>query len=101
MVTGAHYDIQRVGLVELTPAGRREAARRLLLSAGLARRRQGLLYGDAARRRFFRRMHHTLGAHTFFVGFAAAAMHVNKRGGDELLVEWRSAAACVRDRFRP
>ena len=28
-------------------------------------------------------------------------MHLSKACGDELLVEWRSAAACARDRFRP
>jgi len=83
----ADNEIQRLGLVELTPAGRRGAARRLLVTAGLARRRHGLMYGDAARRRFLRHLQHTLGANAFFVGLAAAAMHGTKRG-DEALVEF-------------
>jgi len=93
--------VQGLGLVELTEAGRQEAARRLLVTAGLARRRHGLIHGDASRRRFIRHIQHTLGANAFFVDLAAAAMHVTSRGGDEALVEWRSAAACARGRFRP
>ena len=96
-----HTEIQRLGLVELTPAGRREAARRLLVTAGLARRRHGLVHGDGARRRFLRHLQHTLGANAFFVELADAAAEVTVRGGDEALVEWRSAAACARGRFRP
>jgi Replication-relaxation len=92
---------QRLGLVELTPAGRQEAARRLLVTAGLARRRHGFISADAARRRFLRHTHHTLGANAFFIDLAAAAMPVTSRGGDDELVEWRSAAACARGRFRP
>src|SRR5579859_3182415 len=93
---------QRLGLVELTPAGRQEAARRLLVTAGVARRRHGFTSADAARRRFLRHIHHTLGANAFFVDLAAAAMQVTSRsGGDDALVEWRSAAACARGRFRP
>jgi Replication-relaxation len=93
---------QRLGLIELTPAGRQEAARRLLVTAGLARRRHGFISADAARRRFLRHAHHTLGANAFFVDLAAAAMQVTSRGGgDDALVEWRSAAACARARFRP
>jgi len=44
----------------------------------------------------------TLSANAFFVDLAAAAMQVTSRvGGDDALVEWRSAAACARGRFRP
>jgi hypothetical protein len=100
-VGATHHEIQRLGLVELTPAGRREAARRLLLNAGLARRRHGLVHGDAAMHRFLRHIRHTLGGNAFFVALAAAATHVSRRGVDEALVEWRSAAACARGRFRP
>ena len=35
------------------------------------------------------------------MAFVSAARHMTERGGDEALEEWRSAAACVRGRFRP
>jgi hypothetical protein len=54
--------VLRLGLVELTAAGRREAARRLLVSDGVARQRHGILQGDDATGRFVRHLHHTLGA---------------------------------------
>jgi len=91
----------RLGLVELTAAGRREAARRLLVHAGLARRRHGILQDDAARRRFLRHLQHTLGTNAVFVALASAAWRVRARGGDDALEEWRAAAACARGRFRP
>jgi Replication-relaxation len=93
--------VPRLGLVELTTAGRQEAARRLLVPAGLARRRHGVMSTDASMRRFLRHLHHTLGANAFFVDLAAAATRVSSRGGDEALLEWRSAAACAHGRFRP
>jgi len=37
----------------------------------------------------------------FFVDLAALARRVTGRGGDEALVEWRSAAACAHGRVRP
>jgi len=93
--------VQRLGLIELTEPGRREAARRLLVPAGLARRRHGVIVSDDSRRRFFRHLQHTLGANAIFVDLAAAAMQVSSRAGYEALIEWRSAAACSRGRFRP
>jgi len=93
--------LQSLGLVELTEAGRKEAARRLLVPAGLARRRHGLIRTAVARRRLLRHFQHTLGANAFFVELAGAAMQVTGRGGNEALLEWRSAAACARGRFRP
>jgi Replication-relaxation len=92
---------RRLGLFELTAAGRQEAAHRLLVPAGLARRRHGVMVTDASRRRFLRHLHHTLGANAFFVDVAAAARHTTKRGGDDALIEWRSAMACGHGRFRP
>src|SRR5919202_449533 len=56
---------------------------------------------EAARRRFLRQIQHTLGANTFFVDLAVAAMQVTRRGGDEALVDWRAAAACACGRCRP
>jgi hypothetical protein len=95
-------EARRLGLVELTEAGRREAARRLLVPAGLARRRHGLVRGEAAGRRFIRHLHHTLGANAFFVALAATNRHGdNDCPEPEGLVEWRSAAASARGRFRP
>ena len=96
-----HDQVRRLGPVELTAAGRQEAARRLLVPAGLARRRHGVMVSEASTGRFLRHLHHTLGANGFFVDLAAAARLVTSRGGDDELVEWRSAAACARGRFRP
>jgi len=92
---------RRLALVELTPAGRREAARRLLLPAAAATRHHGLLGKDSSTRRFLWHLAHTLGANAIFVAFVSAARHVSQRGGDDALEEWRSAAACARGRFRP
>jgi len=88
-------------LVELTPAGRREAARRLLLPATAAARYHGLLGSGASTRRFSHHIAHTLGANAVFVAFVVAARRMTARGGDEALGDWRSAAACARGRFRP
>jgi len=93
--------IQRLGLVELTPAGRREAARRLLLPGAVAARHHGLVSGRVAIRRFLRHLAHTVGANAFFVALVHAARTVCSRGGADALEEWRSAAACAHGRFRP
>jgi hypothetical protein len=94
-------DLQRLALVELTPAGRREAARRLLLAGPVAARNHGFVGGAASRRRLLRHLAHTLGANAVFVAIAQAARRVTQSGGDDALDEWRSAAACARGRFRP
>jgi hypothetical protein len=90
-----------LALVELTPAGRREAARRLLLPVTAAVRHHGLLGKGVPARQFLRHLAHTLGANAVFVAFVSAARQVSERGGDDALAEWRSAAACARGRFRP
>jgi hypothetical protein len=87
-------------LAELTPADRREAARRLLLPSGVASLHHGLL-GKVHDRRFMRQLAHTVGTNAVFVSFVSAARRMNVRGGDDVLEEWRSAAACARGRFRP
>jgi len=92
---------RQLSLVELTAAGRREAAQRLLLPATVAARHHGLLGSDSNTRRFARHLAHTLGANEVFVAFVLAARRMTARGGDEALEEWRSAAACARGRFRP
>ena len=92
---------RRHTLVELSPAGRREAARRLLLPTTVATKHHGLLGKATTSRRFLRQFAHTLGANAIFVAFVLAARQVTQRGGDEALEEWRSAAACTRGRFRP
>jgi hypothetical protein len=92
---------RRHTLVELSPAGRREAARRLLLPTIVATKHHGLLGKATTSRRFLRHLAHTLGANAIFVAFGLAARQVTQRGGDEALEDWRSAAACTRGRFRP
>jgi hypothetical protein len=92
---------RRHTLVELSPAGRREAARRLLLPTAVGTKHHGLLGKATTCRRFLRQFAHTLGANAIFVTFVLAARQVTQRGGDEALEEWRSAAACTRGRFRP
>ncbi len=95
-------EIERLGLVELTATGRREAARRLLLTGPLAERHHGLLdQPGSARRRLLRHLAHTLGTNAVFVAFTMAASHVTRQGGDDALEEWRGAAACARGRCRP
>jgi hypothetical protein len=88
-------------LMELTSAGRREAARRLLVAGPVAERRHGLLGVSDSRGGFLRHLEHTLGTNEVFVTIAEAARCATQRGGDEALEEWRSAAACARTRFRP
>ena len=98
---GPHLDrSHRLLLVELTPAGRRAAARRLLLPASVATRHHGLL-GGKYDRRFSRHLAHTLGANAVFVAFVTAGRRANARGHGDTLEEWRSAAACTRGSFRP
>jgi hypothetical protein len=94
-------ELKRLALVELTETGRREAARRLLLPSGLVRRRHGLVPGERTGKRMLRHLEHTHGANAFFVELAALARSVTSRNREEALVEWRSAAACARGRFRP
>jgi DNA-binding MarR family transcriptional regulator len=93
--------LRRLGLVELTPAGRREAARRLLLAGPAAGRHHGVVRRAGSRGVMLRHLAHTLGTNAVFVAFVAAARRVTKRGGADGLEEWRSAAACARERFRP
>jgi len=93
--------IQHLGLVELTPAGRRHAARRLLLPGAVAARHHSLVGARFAIRRFVRHLAHTVGANAFFVALVLAARCVTRCGDDDALEEWRSAAACARGRFRP
>jgi hypothetical protein len=94
-----------LGLVELTPAGRRELVRRLLLPAALATRHHGLVGGERGRgdkrRPLLRNLAHTLGTNALFVALAMTARVVRGRGGDEALEEWRGAASCERRACRP
>jgi hypothetical protein len=93
--------LRQLSLVELTRAGRREAARRLLAPAGVAAGHHGLLGSESSTRRFARHLAHTLGVNEAFVDFVLAARRLTTRGSDEALEEWRNAAACARGRFRP
>jgi hypothetical protein len=94
--------LSSLGLVELTRGGTREAARRLMLSGSQAVRHHGLLGSRARmRQRLLRHIAHTVGANGIFVALARAARAVTRGGGDDALVEWRSAVAVSRGRFRP
>jgi hypothetical protein len=97
-----HPDTTSIGLVELTRAGRREAAGRLLLPLPQAVRHHGLLGSRARdRRRWLRHLSHTVGTNGVFVALAQAGRAVTSSGGDDALIEWRSASACSRGRCRP
>jgi Replication-relaxation len=93
---------RRLRLLELTLAGSRESLRRLGLHSTEAARHHGYLaHSSRVRRRMLRHLAHTLGANQFFVDLALAARHITRAGGDDTLLEWRSAAACARGRCRP
>jgi DNA-binding MarR family transcriptional regulator len=91
---------RRLLLVELSPAGRREAARRLLLPSNVAGRHHGVL-GRISDKKYTWHLAHTLGANAVFVALVVAARHRRELGFDDALEEWRGAAACARGRFRP
>jgi hypothetical protein len=99
--TSARNSVHTAGLlVELTRAGRREAAKRLLLSTISATRHHGLQ--PAARHgRSLLHLQHTMGANSIFVELAHCAGRVTRAGGDDAMQSWRSAAACARGRCRP
>jgi hypothetical protein len=48
-----------------------------------------------------RQLAHTLGVNDVFVALATAARAATEQGGDDSLVEWRSAAACARRHCKP
>jgi len=87
-------------VIELTPAGRRDCAARLLLSSTRADRYHGLLGlpGNTVR---MRQLAHTIGANAIMVAFASCARRARQNRGDDAFEDWRSAAACARGRFRP
>jgi hypothetical protein len=89
-------------LCELTLAGTREALRRLGLSSTHAAKHHGVLGTESRmRRRMLRHVEHTLGVNQFFVDLVVAARRVTEAGGDDALVNWRSAAASARGGCRP
>jgi len=95
----------RLGLVEVTDAGRRRLADMLGLDAPTARRYHGLTGSGRAttarRRRFLRTLAHTVGTNDIFVAFALAAAETRRRGGSDELSEWRASAACERQWCKP
>jgi hypothetical protein len=92
----------RLRLIEVTLAGTREWLRRLGLSSTEAARHHGYLpHSSRVRRRMLRHLAHTVGTNQFFVDLALTARHITRAGGDDTLLEWRSAAACARGRCRP
>jgi hypothetical protein len=97
--------LRALGLLEPTPAGRRELARRVALPGAVAARQHGLIGGERGRagkrRRALRTLAHTLGANAIFVGLVLAARAVRQGGGDDRLEAWWCAAAHERRRCRP
>jgi hypothetical protein len=92
----------RLRLFEPTLAGSRQSLRRLGLSSTEAARHHGYLaHSSRVRQRMLRHLAHTVGTNQFFVDLALAARLVTRLGGDDSLLEWRSAAACARGRCRP
>lgn len=94
------------GLVELTTDGLELVAARQGLTPGAAIRHNGLVGGGPDRPRGPRRIllkhpDHTLGVDALFVGLYRAAARLAAAGRDVAVLEWRSAAACSRRRFRP
>jgi protein involved in plasmid replication-relaxation len=97
--------LRALRLLEPTPAGRRELARRLALPGPVAARRHGLVGGERGRagkrRRALRTLAHTLGTNAVFVAMVLAARAVRQGGGDDRLQAWWGAAAYERRRCRP
>jgi len=98
-------ELARLGLVEVTSAGRRRLADLLGLDPATARRYHGLTgsgRADAMRRkRLLWALPHTVGANDVFVAFALAAAGARRLGLTDELSEWRSEAACERRRCKP
>jgi hypothetical protein len=98
-------EISRLGLVEITPAGRRRLASWLGLEPTTAAKYHGLISSarsDARRRRrLLRTLAHTVGTNAVFVALAVAADAVRRAGGTDLLAQWRGAAACERKHCKP
>ena len=98
-------DIERLGLVVLTLAGRRRLAAWLGLDPTTATRYHGLIgHGrshEGKRRLLLRALAHTLGANEVFVSFAVAADAVRGARGTDLLAEWRAGNACERRYCKP
>jgi hypothetical protein len=98
-------DSARLGLVEVTAAGRRRLGDMLGLDAPTASRHHGLTgAGRAATPRhppFLRTLAHAVDTNDVFVAFALAAAETRRRGGTDELSEWRGAANCERQRCKP
>jgi hypothetical protein len=93
-------------LVELTAAGLALLAAQQGLPLAAAIRINGLVGGGpgrglGARRKLTTELAHTLGADDVFVRLFATARSLAAAGGDDALVEWRSAAACSHRHVRP
>ncbi len=93
-------------MVEATADGVRLAAAQQGLSLGEGVRHNGLVGGGpgrplGARAKLAQNLPHTLGADEIFVRLILTGQRLAANGGDDTLVEWRSAAACSRGHFRP
>jgi hypothetical protein len=99
-------DCAELQLVEATAEGLALVAAQQGLTLAAAVRANGLTGGGprrplGARRKLLAHPAHTLGADEIFVRLIATARGHASAGGDDALVEWRSAAACCRRPVRP
>ena len=79
-----HDGLSSLSLLQLTHAGTREAARRLMLSGSQAVRHHGLLGSRArVRSRWLRHLSHTIGANGVFVALASGLGLVSQRSGND------------------
>lgn len=93
-------------MVEATAEGMRLAAAQQGLTLGEGVRHNGLVGGGperplGARAKLAQNLQHTLGADEIFVRLILTGRRLAANGSDDALVEWRSAAACSRNHFRP
>jgi hypothetical protein len=98
-------EFRRVGPVEATRAGLRRVSRWLGLDVSTATRHHGLAGVSSGylkrRQRLVGALAHTIGTNETFVTLAIAAAVERRRGGDDHLSEWRSAAGCERRSCKP
>ena len=99
-------DIAAQGLVELTGPGLDVAAAQLGVTVGTAARYLGLVSGGPdhpirSRTKLLANLEHMLGVDGRFVGLIRTARRRAGGSGDDVLLGWRNAAACIRGHLRP
>ncbi len=97
---------RKLDLSELTPEGLRLLAAQQGVSLAVAERSNCLVGGGpqrpiGRRRELLRHLRHTVGVNEWFAALLRIAHARAMEGGDDALLEWRSAAACERGCVRP